>query len=448
MLPTCKTITFSLQIQAQIFRFSLAISPHMYNTYILLRNNSESTSLNLDDLKRIGILPTDLFWVECQSVCWQHPNEIPELKQLLAGTAQQQTKPAQSLSGTLPDADLLEKYAPQAENKIPGNEKIPVYVKLPSNGNSLKVKEEGSTLLKQDLPDWKKEMNTGNTVTTNHKAAGLTINDTLLNTDNQEPWARQPALKEKKDLMEILLSLPAKKIALYAGLVIAGALMMLVIRGTGANGKLKPPPISQQTETVNTTPEEEPVEEPAADSSVIPESYAPQITTATELTNTTVEEPVQSEPAKKTIPAKKTTVKNEPALPVSEPPVSNTPPVAEKKEVKKVAAETIASKLQLKANEYNVAAFGGIRNLKMTLQNDSRYLLDKVSVELRYLNPEGAVVKTEMIDFNFVQPGGEVTVAVKKTSRGVKVDYKITRIESKELAATNTETENNTYSKN
>ena len=96
-----------------------------------------------------------------------------------------------------------------------------------------------------------------------------------------------------------------------------------------------------------------------------------------------------------------------------------------------------------------MAAFGGIRNLKMTLQNNSRYLLDKVSVELHYLNPEGTVVKTETIDFNFVQPGAEATVAVKKSTRGVKLDYKITRIESKEMAATNSAAvDNNQFSKN
>jgi len=114
-----------------------------------------------------------------------------------------------------------------------------------------------------------------------------------------------------------------------------------------------------------------------------------------------------------------------------------------------VPVENIASKLQLKLNEYTVAAFGGIRNLKMTLQNNSPYLLDNVKVELHYLNPEGTVVKTETIDFNSVQPGSEATVAVKRSTRGVKLDYKITRIESKEMAATNsTAGENDQFSKN
>ncbi len=42
----------------------------------------------------------------------------------------------------------------------------------------------------------------------------------------------------------------------------------------------------------------------------------------------------------------------------------------------------ISSKISLEANDYNVGALGGIRNLKMTLLNRSSYMLDKVTVEL------------------------------------------------------------------
>jgi hypothetical protein len=55
----------------------------MNNSYILLRNNIESSSLSFDELKQIGLQETDLVCVECQSVCWQNPVEIPELKKLL-----------------------------------------------------------------------------------------------------------------------------------------------------------------------------------------------------------------------------------------------------------------------------------------------------------------------------------------------------------------------------
>jgi hypothetical protein len=104
---------------------------------------------------------------------------------------------------------------------------------------------------------------------------------------------------------------------------------------------------------------------------------------------------------------------------------------------KKVPVASINSQLLIKTNEYNVAAFGGIRNLLLTLQNNSGSFLDKVSVEVRYLNPEGEIVKKDIIDFKFVKPGEASTVAVKKSSRGVKVSYKVISVHTKELAAGN-----------
>jgi hypothetical protein len=68
----------------------------------------------------------------------------------------------------------------------------------------------------------------------------------------------------------------------------------------------------------------------------------------------------------------------------------------------------------------------------MTLQNDSKYLLDAVTVELKYLNLDGVTVQTEQIVFRSVEPGQPETMAVKKSRRGMKVKYRVTKIESKE----------------
>ena len=102
-------------------------------------------------------------------------------------------------------------------------------------------------------------------------------------------------------------------------------------------------------------------------------------------------------------------------------------------ETKPVPAEAISSKLTLVANDFGIGSFGGIRNLEMTLRNDSKYLLDKVTAELQYLNPEGVILKTENIYFQSVPAGEAETVAVNKTKRGVKIVYKVTKIESKEV---------------
>jgi hypothetical protein len=389
----------------------------MNNTYILLRNNSESTPLSLEDLKRIGLLPTDLLWVECQSVCWQRPQEIPELKQLLAGAAQTVIKPTADES--------WDKYTPYAEN-------------------------ETSAETRKEREDSTSEMKTADSIHTTHTNNYLSINDKLLNEGIKDPWIRNRATKDipiaiGTELTGSLLKLPLKKIALYAGLVAAGALMMLVIKGIGGNDPVRSQPVSQKTKTTTTTA----VEELTPDRSSTAETYDQKNTPIEQTTTGPAAEQVIPTPRQKEATAKNETSKKEPTPLTNETPANYPATVAENKEVKKAPEENITSKLQLKFNEYTVAAFGGIRNLKMTLQNNSRYLLDKVSVELHYLNPEGTVVKTETIDFNFVQPGAEATVAVKKSTRGVKLDYKISRIESKEMAATHSAAgENDQFSKN
>jgi hypothetical protein len=395
----------------------------MNNTYILLRNNSESTPLSLEDLKRIGLLPSDLLWVECQSVCWQHPQEIPELKKLLTPDEQPANIPVTE--------DEFEKYTPpvNTDTSTP-TAKNRIYVKLPSTPTSTTVEKEKVPIVTQQTD--KSEKITAHKKKMAPEYTQYTTNDILLDQVETIPQSTNKSPKDKTELLESLLYLPKKKIALYGGLLAAGALMMLIIKGTGGNEKMKAPPVAVQAELVNTIPTAEPMEETVADSTIIPESYAPQETLITETTPASPTKSASTAPTKKQQEDKHTKPKNEPTPITTAPVVKNATPTIENIEVKKVLAENIASQLHLKANEYTVAAFGGIRNLKMTLQNDSRHLLEKVSVEIRYLNPEGAVVKTETVDFNSVPAGEAATIAVKKTTRGVKLEYKISKIKTAE----------------
>jgi hypothetical protein len=401
----------------------------MNNTYILLRNNIESKPVGLEDLKQIGLLPTDLLWVECQSVSWRHPQEITELKALLPETAIPENK--------IITDEWIEKYAPRVENTSQGNpDKNEVYIKRPSNGNSLKKKDETIEVKKDIDPATIKEAVNDHTAISTATINRLTINDILLDSDTSEKYFNKPVPPARKDLMETLLALPRKKIALYIGLVAAGALMMLIIRGKGGNDKIVMQPVHPQQEIVN-TPSVEETAAPAEDTSTTPESYNQQNSQIAETTEASIPEQITTLPAKTATPVKKAVERKETAAPVTNEPTVAKPVVNEPPVEKSVQVENIASQLHIKANEYNVAAFGGIRNLVLTLKNDSRYLLDKVAVEVRYLNPEGTVVKTDNIDFNFVQPGEAAIVAVKKSSRGVKVSYKVLTIQSKELASKN-----------
>jgi hypothetical protein len=82
----------------------------------------------------------------------------------------------------------------------------------------------------------------------------------------------------------------------------------------------------------------------------------------------------------------------------------------------------------VKANDYKRKAFGGIHDLQLTVNNDSKYLIDKVLVELRYLKPSEQPLKSEVYYFNSIAPNGSLTIKIPDNPRGIKVTYKITHI--------------------
>lgn len=86
------------------------------------------------------------------------------------------------------------------------------------------------------------------------------------------------------------------------------------------------------------------------------------------------------------------------------------------------------------SNEYEKVAFGGIRNLQLTVTNDSKYVLDNVVVEVAYLKPSEQPLRIELIPFRNISPGGAMTIRMPDTNRGIKVTYRILSILSKESA--------------
>jgi hypothetical protein len=94
---------------------------------------------------------------------------------------------------------------------------------------------------------------------------------------------------------------------------------------------------------------------------------------------------------------------------------------------------SIASYVNVKSNDYHVVALGGIRNLQLTVLNDSKYVLDNVTVEVEYLKANKETFKTESVQFKSVAPNGTLTIRMPDTNRGMKVVYKVVRVESKEF---------------
>jgi hypothetical protein len=92
----------------------------------------------------------------------------------------------------------------------------------------------------------------------------------------------------------------------------------------------------------------------------------------------------------------------------------------------------IANLVSVSANGYNVGTFGGISDLQLTVSNHSTYPLDLVVVEVQYIQANKKVFKTENLNFHNVSAGSALMLEAPKTSRGVKVQYRITLINSKE----------------
>jgi hypothetical protein len=93
----------------------------------------------------------------------------------------------------------------------------------------------------------------------------------------------------------------------------------------------------------------------------------------------------------------------------------------------------IASQVVAGANGYTVGTFGGISDLQVTVTNRSAYPLDLVVVEVQYIQANKKIYKTENLYYRGIGAGSALMQEAPKSSRGIRVQYKITMINSKEL---------------
>ena len=387
----------------------MEISQQMKNSYILLRNNKESTALSIEQLQEIGLKETDLIWVECQSMDWRSPFEIAELKNLVS--------------------------AGNDVDKKNGAEKL-ISQEVPNREDPLKKQEAGKTWTDPYIKNLEKYSHPEQVILSGleNKQIDLLANKSSSPGKINRMNLKNPGQREQRNKSVSAIQIPeqVKKIALYTGLVITGALLMLLIKNLGS----KRPAVVQQTKMLP--------EKSAASTTTLPKVL--KDTSAIAAANITEPDPLTEKSSFTAMKERKRLVTATNNIPqetdaTTETPDSssnngekNTKPVTEIK-AKPVTIEEISSKIALETNDYTVGAFGGIRNLTMTLQNSSRYMLDKVTVELKYLNPDGNIIKTEQLYFQNVRPQDAASLEVGKSKRGVKVEFQVTNIECKALTS-------------
>jgi hypothetical protein len=111
--------------------------------------------------------------------------------------------------------------------------------------------------------------------------------------------------------------------------------------------------------------------------------------------------------------------------------VTNNEVGSTKTEQKVVASAELGGQVTVTCNDYKKVAFGGIRDLQLTLNNDSRYALENVIVELQYLKPNEAPLRTENVQFKSIGPNQSATIRIPDTNRGMRVSYRIIHIQRK-----------------
>lgn len=99
---------------------------------------------------------------------------------------------------------------------------------------------------------------------------------------------------------------------------------------------------------------------------------------------------------------------------------------------KPVKPRDIRKLVQLKGSDYKVGLLGGIRGLELSVHNGSNHLIEQVVVVVEYLKPKGEIIQTEQYTLRNIKPFQSKVLPIPSSDRGVKAQYRIVDISSKE----------------
>jgi hypothetical protein len=417
------------------------------SSYLLLRNNKQSGPYSFQQLLNAGLRPYDLIWIEGKSAAWRYPSEVNELKPFAPAVEEQPfdrfyKKPDEPIQlQALPGAIKPENSQTPVSNPWVLSKKV--FVSLPDNPAPQK-NEVVTSIPVPPVSEIKSR------VTAEEK--------------NELKEEYSESLDDiKKRYTEVYLNQKKKKNwskNLAAALQVAGGAIffcaLVVLAYKNFSEEEKPARQKKTAEVKPVTPENKMIphdEKPAANiQPSLPDNSIPVIPEEknnAEIPSTTEEHQLANirpgNPRYKTTSAKPgITTKNKTVeKPVADTKVKEDAAAEEIKSLKpeinkpvmKPEAETIDIRklVAVSANKYRRRAFGGILNLELTVKNDSKYVLDKVIVELQYLKPGEEPLKTDKIIFIAIAPNGSQTIRVPDFLRGVKVKFTIEEIESSQL---------------
>ena len=251
----------------------------------------------------------------------------------------------------------------------------------------------------------------------------------------------------------------AKKAGIVVGLIVVGVLAGLAIRSNnGKEDKVANEMVKTNTAVTNATPDQPAEEQPQIQNEPANELSAANSAEKKDEVVSNYKQPVNTGEETTTLKIRKETMLIVPKQKSifdnrQTPPSSGVDDITGERSRKvRNADESIASvteekslpvktnknslrdQVSVSSNDYKIVAFGGIRNLYLTVTNNSKYELDHVIVELQYLKPSEEPLRTENINFKSIAANSSATIRIPDTNRGIKVSYKIINIDSKQSA--------------
>lgn len=94
----------------------------------------------------------------------------------------------------------------------------------------------------------------------------------------------------------------------------------------------------------------------------------------------------------------------------------------------------IVNLVSVSPNKYHVGTFGGISEVQLTVNNRSVYSLDLVMVVVQYVQANKKIFKTENVYFRNIGPGASMMMEAPESSRGIKVQCKVSTVNSKDVS--------------
>jgi len=447
------------------------------DTYLLLRSNKQSGPYTFQQLVNFGLKPYDLVWVEGKSAAWRYPSEVDGLKAYAPSTEEQpfdrfykkseeksiktpsekpEEKPQEKVMARpvekqeAPVEKQEEIVAPPADARVAASKKV--FVSMPVNTTAKKQVQNftatSTNPVFEPKPMIKEETIEPKKVET--KPIPITEETYEPIIKEKKVIKEEPVLSEKyseslddikKRYTETYLTRKKRSgwtsthtsiAQVFGGAIFFCFLVVVVYKnfsGDESTQLSRTTVIQPDKRSVNKTSDQTPANTAAT---------LPVTTKETTKPKEKKQQPEKNEinPPDESLATIPVLQKNEEAVNASD--YSEVANTSEKKietpkteEVKpKVRPVNIHKLVNVSANNYKQRAFGGVMNLELTVNNDSKFDIERVIVELQYLKPSEQPIKTEKVVFNSVGAGDSKTLKIPDYLRGVKISYRVLDIAS------------------